>query len=221
MLEDRRKGASRRVANRLSEGERRRIVSVCNEQRFQSLPPSQIVPALADEGCYLASESTFYRVLREAGQINRRGRAKSLKRAARPQDFKATESNQVWSWDITYLGAAIVGLFFRLYMVMDIFSRKIVAWEVHESETSEHAAVLAEGIAGKPLVLHSNNGSPMKGATMLATLERLGARLVACRRGMAKSAQKRLETQGRLTLKESTSLLTNTAHSLSQSNLSR
>lgn len=179
-LDDRRKGATRKVANRLSEQERRRIVSVCNEPRFRSLPPSQIVPALADEGCYLASESTFYRVLREAGQVNRRGRAKPPSRPARPQAFRATGPNQVWSWDITCLGAAIAGLFFRLYMVMDIFSRKIVAWEVHENETSDNAAVLigkavlAEGIAGRPLVPHSDNGAPMKGATMLATLQRLG-----------------------------------------------
>jgi len=177
---DHRKGAARRVANRLSEDERRRIISVCNEPRFRSLPPSQIVPMLADEGCYLASESTFYRVLRAAGQNNRRGRARASQAPVKPKGFKATGPNQVWSWDITYLGTAVVGMFYRLYMAMDVFSRKIVGWEVYENETSENAArmiqkaVLAEGTVCGSLVLHSDNGAPMKGATMLATLQRLG-----------------------------------------------
>ncbi|HIE55234.1 MAG TPA: transposase, partial [Chromatiaceae bacterium] len=89
-------------------------------------------------------------------------------------------ANQVWSWDITYLATTITGLFFRLYLVMDIYSRKIVGWEIHENETAEHAATLirkaclSEGIGQRELVLHSDNGSPMKGASMLATLQRLG-----------------------------------------------
>lgn len=179
-LEDGRKGASRRVANKLSEAEKEEILKVCNEPRFRSLPPTQIVPALADEGRYLASESSFYRVLREADQVHRRGRAKAPREVARPKGYKATGPNQVWSWDITYLAASVVGTFFRLYLVMDVFSRKIVGWEVHERELAEHAATLiqkatlAEGIAGHELVLHSDNGGPMKGATMLATLQRLG-----------------------------------------------
>jgi len=179
-LEDGRKGACRRVANKLSEAEKEEILKVCNEPRFRSLPPTQIVPALADEGRYLASESSFYRVLREADQVHRRGRAQAPREVARPRGYKAVAPNQVWSWDITYLAASVVGMFFRLYLVMDVFSRKIVGWEVHERELAAHAATLirkatlAEGIAGKELVLHADNGGPMKGATMLATLQRLG-----------------------------------------------
>jgi len=179
-LEDRRKGTARRVANKLSEAEKKEILEVCNEPCFRSLPPSQIVPALADEGRYLASESSFYRVLREADQVHRRGRASTPREVARPRGYKAVAPNQVWSWDITYLAASVVGMFFRLYLVMDVFSRKIVGWEVHERELAAHAATLirkatlAEGIAGRKLVLHADNGGPMKGATMLATLQRLG-----------------------------------------------
>jgi transposase InsO family protein len=179
-LEDRRKGSPRRMANKLSDAEKEEILKVCNEPRFRSLPPTQVVPALADEGRYLASESSFYRVLREADQVHCRGRAKAPREVARPRGYKATSPNQVWSWDITYLAASVVGMFFRLYLMMDVFSRKIVGWEVHERELSEHASVLirkatlAEGIAGRELVLHSDNGGPMKGATMLATLQRLG-----------------------------------------------
>jgi putative transposase len=181
-LKDQRKSAAagRRPANKLSEAERKKIVDICNQPKYKSLPPTQIVPSLADEGVYLASESSFYRVLRQADQVHRRGRAEQPKVVKKPKGYKATDANQVWSWDITYLAASVRGLFYRLYLVEDIFSRKIVGWEVHEDETAEHASVLirktclAEGIHEDGLVLHSDNGSPMKGATMLAALQKLG-----------------------------------------------
>jgi len=177
LVDRRRETAADRVpANKLSPEERARVLKVCNEPAYQSLPPSQIVPRLADEGEYLASESTFYRVLHEADQQHRRGRAQAPRQVPKPQGFKAEGPNQVYSWDITYLAAAIRGAFYRLYLVEDIFSRKIVGWEVHEQETAAHAsqlirkACLTEGIHEAGLVLHSDNGGPMKGATMLATL---------------------------------------------------
>ncbi len=181
-LTDRRKAAAteRTPANKLSEAEREAILAISNRTEYQSLPPSQIVPRLADEGEYLASESTFYRVLREADRVHRRGRASAPRTVAKPQGYVATGPNQVWSWDITLLASSIRGAFYRLYMAEDIFSRKIVGWEVHEDESAEHASVLirkaclAEAIHEDGLVLHSDNGAPMKGATMLATLQRLG-----------------------------------------------
>lgn len=181
-LKDRRKAAAirRPPANKLTEEERAQIINICNRAEYRSLPPSQIVPRLSDQGEYIASESSFYRVLREAEQVNQRGRANSRRTVKKPKDYKAEAPNQVWSWDITYLAAATLGVFYRLYMIEDIFSRKIVGWEVHEKESAEHAselirkACLAEGIHQEGLVLHSDNGSPMKGATMLATLQKLG-----------------------------------------------
>jgi transposase InsO family protein len=181
-LEDRRKAAAaeRTPANMLSDAERAAILTVCNQVEFQSLPPSQIVPRLADKGEYVASESSFYRVLREADQVHRRGRSNPPRAVSKPEGFLATGPNQVWSWDITFLASSIRGAFYRLYLVLDIFSRKIVAWEVHENESAEHAGVmirkacLAEGIHRAGLVLHADNGGPMKGATMLATLQKLG-----------------------------------------------
>jgi len=167
-------------ANRLSEAERERILEVCNQPEFASLPPSQIVPMLADQGEYIASESSFYRVLREAGQAHRRGRSRPPQQRAKPEAYRATGPNQVWSWDITFLASTVAGRFYRLYLVMDIYSRKIVGWEVHERESADLAAqlirraCLAEGVTQQGLVLHSDNGAPMKGATMLATLQRLG-----------------------------------------------
>ena len=181
-LEDKRKAAAveRTPANKLSNEEREAILTVCNQQEYQSLPPSQIVPRLADNGEYIASESSFYRVLREAQQVHRRGRSNPPRTVPKPEGFKATGPNQLWSWDITYLASSIRGSFYRLYLVLDIFSRKVVAWEVHENESAEHAslmirkACLAEGIHQAGLVLHADNGGPMKGATMLATLQKLG-----------------------------------------------
>ena len=178
---DGRKAAAeqREPANKLSEQERQQILSIANERQFAQLPPAQIVPALADQGRYIASESSFYRVLKEAGQLAHRGKAKAP-RNQRPTPLQASASNQLWSWDITYLATTVRGVFFYLYLIMDVYSRKIVGWEVYDSESAEqaagvaHKAHLREGIGAQPLVLHSDNGSPMKGATMLATLQRLG-----------------------------------------------
>jgi len=177
--DDRRRMVKRTPSNKLSERERSMIIEACNSSEYRSLPPSQIVPSLADKGCYIASESSFYRVLRETGQIEHRGKAKPAK-IRRPEPYVATGPNQVWTWDITYLPTSVKGHFHYLYMIMDIFSRKIVGWEVYDKQSDKFASVVArkaylsENISGKDLVLHSDNGSPMKGATMLATLQKLG-----------------------------------------------
>jgi putative transposase len=177
--EHRAEDAVRSPANRLSAPEQAAVLAAANAPRFASLSPHQIVPALADEGCYLASESTFYRLLRDADQLARRGRAKAPARL-RPQPLAATAPNQVWSWDITYLASTVQGMFFYLYLIMDVYSRKIVGWEVYPQESAAHAACvfhkahLREGVRAGALVLHSDNGSPMKGATMLVMLQRLG-----------------------------------------------
>jgi len=179
VIEDQRKYRKQVPTNKLSHEERGEVLETCNLPEYQSMPPSQIVPSLADKGIYIASESSFYRILRAEGQLKHRGKAKPRK-ATKPEAYVATGPNQIWTWDITYLPAAVTGSFYYLYMIMDIFSRKIVGWEVHDKQTDELASVLArrayisEGISGKDLVLHSDNGSPMKGATMLATLQALG-----------------------------------------------
>lgn len=176
--EDRRYGPRSQPANRLSEAERRRILQLANSEPYQHLSPKQLVPRLADEGVYVASESTIYRVLREAKLLAHRGKARPPT-SRKPPEHMATGANQVWSWDITYLRGPVRGSFFYLYLVVDIFSRRIMGWEVHEEESSEQAAALLRRCweeAGQPegLHLHSDNGSPMKGATLLATLQALG-----------------------------------------------
>lgn len=179
-LQDRRKGAPKTCPHALSALDKERIVEACNQPGHRSLPPTQIVPRLADQGVYLASESSFYRVLREHGQQHRRGRAKAPHKPAKPEPFAASAPNRVWSWDITYLPTAIRGQFHRLYLIVDVYSRHIVGWEVHADELASHAgelvtkACLRQQVRRDQLVLHADNGGPMKGATMLATLQRLG-----------------------------------------------
>lgn len=170
--------ARARPANKLSDDERQAVLAAVNRPDCASLTPHQIVPKLADEGVYLASESTFYRVMRAAGQAHRRGRARAPRKRVLTT-HKASGANQVWCWDITWMPSTVKGRFYYWYMVKDIYSRKVVASEVHEVEAAHHAsrllerACLAERTAGKPLVLHSDNGSAMKGATLLHTMRTL------------------------------------------------
>jgi putative transposase len=167
--------------NKLSEEERRAVLDVANRADFASLTPHQIVPKLADEGTYLASESTFYRLLKAAGQGARRGRSQSPRKHALTT-HRADGPNQVWCWDITWMPTTVRGRYFYWYMMKDIYSRKLVVNEVHESENAEQAATLLrraclkEQTAGRPLVLHSDNGTAMKGATMLASMHQLGVK---------------------------------------------
>ena len=165
--------------NKLSEEERKEIIEVVNSPEYADLAPSQIVPKLADEGKYIASETTIYKVLKEEKMNTHRSRS-SVAVKREPPTHVATEPNQVWTWDITWLNAFIKGQYYKLYLIIDMFSRLIVGYEVWEEETAEHAeylirkATLSQGTAGRPLVLHSDNGSPMKAATFQATLEKLG-----------------------------------------------
>jgi putative transposase len=168
----------------LSADERAKLLSVANEARFCAVPPARIVPMLADEGVYLASESTFARVMRSHGQTAHRGRSKAPKAKRPPTTHIATGVSQVWCWDMTYLPATVIGRWFHLYLILDLYSRKIVGWEVHANDSSDHAVhlvrrtALAEGIAAladKP-VLHGDNGSTLKATTVLAMLEWLGVK---------------------------------------------
>lgn len=178
---DKRSTANRpEPSNKLTEQERQSIIAICNDEEFASLPPSQIVPILADRGEYIASESSFYRVLKAEGMLHHRGKAKARKANTKPTSYTATNANEVWSWDISYLPTKVIGLHYYLYMIEDIYSRKIVGWEVHTTETGEQAAELlersiwSEKCRKQNLVLHSDNGAPMKSLTMQAKMHDLG-----------------------------------------------
>jgi putative transposase len=112
---DRRPEAVRpKPAHALSEAERARIIELANGPRFASTPPARIVPALADEGIYVASEASFHRVLRDHGQMQRRGRARPPRSAGPPSTHVATGPRQVWCWDVTFLKAHVQGHWFYL-----------------------------------------------------------------------------------------------------------
>jgi putative transposase len=166
--------------NKLGALERKHVLTVANSDEFGSLPPGQIVPILADRGEYIASESTFYRILKAESQLRHRGAERPAQRRHKPRALCATAPKQLFSWDITYLPTPVRGIYFYLYLFMDIFSRKIVGWQIYDAESSELAGEVMrdicarESIAPHQVVLHSDNGGPMKGATMLATLQALG-----------------------------------------------
>lgn len=176
---DRRGQFPRTPHNKLSERAREELLSVINRPEYRDLPPSQIVPRLADQGRYYVSESTWYRVLRQERQLQHRHGWRAPEHR-RPAPVVATAPNQVYSWDITYLPSGIQGVFFYLYVFLDIFSRKIVGWQVHERESGDYASMLLqeicwrEGVAKDQIVLHSDNGAVMKGASMLSMMQALG-----------------------------------------------
>jgi putative transposase len=178
---DGRAGAIRPMpSNRYTEAERDLIVETCNSARYASLPPTQIVPALADEDRYIGSESTFYRVLKARGQLNPRGRSKARVKRAAPTTHTAKAPNQVWMMDVTWLPSRVRGRFFYLYMVEDLYSRFAVNWEVFEQENGEHTksvvekALWREKCRHAPPVLRSDNGSALKAQTVQQKLLEMG-----------------------------------------------
>ena len=177
--EDGRSGPKTSPPNQLTRAERRRVVKVATLPEYRDLPPEQIVAQLADKDEYVASEASFRRVLKKAGLLPHRGRAKAPK-GNKTARHVATAPRQVWTWDITYLSAARRGEFYRLYLVVDIWSRKIVGYRVEEEELSDLAAEMLqqactrEAIDPGDLVFHSDNGPAMRGSTLLAKMRELG-----------------------------------------------
>lgn len=177
---DRRAGPRSTPGSKLSPAEEERILELVNQPEFRDLSPKQIVPILAERGEYVASESTIYRLLRKANQLRHRQSSRPPSKPYTPTEFVAAAPNRVWSWDITWLPSLIRGMYFRAYLVIDVWSRKIVAAEVYDHESAELSAALVAqacercGVEPGQLALHADNGGPMKGATMLATLQSLG-----------------------------------------------
>jgi putative transposase len=177
---DRRTTPKKPLPNQLTPHENAAILALVNTPAYRNLTPNEIVPLLADQGRYLASASTIYRLLRRSDQLAHRTKAKPRQARHRPRELVATGPNQVWSWDITYLHTPVHGRFFYLYLLLDVWSRKIVGWAIHERESGELASELVaatcarEGVARDRLVLHADNGGPMKHATLYAVLTVLG-----------------------------------------------
>ena len=158
-----------------------KVLSVANSVEFCDSPPCQIVPILSDRNEYVGSESSFYRILRRHNLLHHRHRSRKPRKAPAytkiPTDVK--KPNDAWTWDITLLNSPIRGQYYYLYMFEDVYSRKIVGWEVHDRQNDYLSSSLFKKICLKentkvPARLHSDNGGPMRGWTMLATLQRLG-----------------------------------------------
>jgi hypothetical protein len=158
--DDERVGPKTPARHALTADERDMIIALATSQRYRNLSVRQIVPLLADQGLYVASESSFYRVLHHEDLMAHRSPARPA-RHAKPKALVATGPRQVWSWDITYLRSARRGEFYYLYLVLDVWSRKIVGWEVHEVECCKLAsgvvesACTREGVRTGVLTLHS------------------------------------------------------------------
>jgi putative transposase len=179
-VNDRRCGPHRRPHNALSPAEEAQVVSVLTSSRYSGLSPKQLVPQLADEGLYLASESTMYRVQRRHGLRTKKPAATRTHVSRACTVHQANRPNQVWSWDITWLPTTVRGVYLHLYLIMDVWSRRIVGWRIADCESADVAAALVtqvcfdDNLDPRGLVLHSDNGTPMRGSTMLSTLQWLG-----------------------------------------------
>lgn len=124
---DLRRGPATKAKNALTADERAEVLAIANSAEFANLPPCQIVPRLADQGKYVASESTFYRILNAENMLAHRSKSQPRKHV-KPEELLAMNPNEIWSWDITYLRTKVDGKFYYLYLPMDVFSRMIVHW---------------------------------------------------------------------------------------------
>lgn len=175
---DRRKGAQRRVPRKLSDPEEQAVVDYACAEEYQDLTPYLIVAQLLTIGVYVASVSSFYRVLRRRRLLTHRSETAPRTHRATPPERVATGPNQVWTWDITWLKSTVRGMFFYAYIVLDLWDRSVVGWRVEAEENVEISKQLFRELKAlhdfHGLFLHSDNGNPMKGGTILALFYQLG-----------------------------------------------
>jgi len=175
---DKRKGASKNVPRKLSTEERQKVIETCCGRQFRDLTPYEIVAILAENGEYIASERSFYRILNAENLLHHRSNSKPCSKIGKPDELKATGPDQVWCWDITFLRTPVYGLYYYCYMIKDIWTKEVVGWEIHDREDVELASDLFKKLRERRnlrgIKLHSDNGNPMKGATMIMTLYTLG-----------------------------------------------
>lgn len=180
-LNDLRKGASKNVNRKLTTEEQEQFYQTANSKRFRGFTPGQIVATLLQEEIYYGSERTLYRILKSRNALVCRTESKPAVKRKRPLELHATGPNQVYSWDITWLKTEVRGIFLFAYVVIDIFSRKIVGWTIEDRECPELARTLFERIIRdqkvRPQFVHSDNGGPMKGISLVAFLTQMQVNL--------------------------------------------
>jgi len=176
-IKDKRKGAPKKVVRKLSEEQERAILITCNSLIYRDQNPYEIVPDLLNQGSYLGSVSTFYRVLRVVDQVHHRSNSNVNRYHAKPPERRAIGSNEVWCWDITWMARDVKGLFYYAYVIIDIFDRSIVGWAIHEHEEVAHSQALFTETMRKHQVshiaVHADNGHPMKGISLMAFFQQL------------------------------------------------
>jgi putative transposase len=176
-LGDQRKGAPKRIVRKLTQAEKDEFYAVANQPRFRDLTAAQIVATLLEEGIWYGSESTLCRILKSHNALLPRTESRSPHKRHRPPELVATGPNQVWAWDITWLKTDVAGIFVFAYVIIDIYSRKIVGWSIENSESADYAQTLFRRIIRDtgvcPQFVHADNGSPMKGLSLVAFLTSL------------------------------------------------
>lgn len=169
----------RHQARALGAAERQAILDVLHSDRFADLAPAEVWAILLDEGVYLGSESTFYRLLRRAGEVRERRRQATHPAKVKPE-LVASTPNEVWSWDITKLRGPAKWTYYYLYVILDIFSRYVVGWMVASRESGPLAEVLIrqtcakQGIDRAQLTIHADRGSSMTSKPVAFLLADLG-----------------------------------------------
>jgi putative transposase len=169
----------RRQPRALSAAEQQAILDVLHSDRFVDVAPAEVWATLLDEGVYLGSQSTFYRLLRQAGEVRERRRQATHPAKVKPE-LVANDPNTVWSWDITKLRGPAKWTCYYLYVILDIFSRYVVGWMVASRESAALAEVLIrqtcakQGIDRDQLPIHADRGSSMTSKPVAFLLADLG-----------------------------------------------
>ena len=169
----------RRQPRALSAPEQQAILDVLHSDRFVDMSPAEVWATLLDDGVYLGSQSTFYRLLRQAGETRDRRRQATHPATVKPE-LVAYQPNSVWSWDITKLLGPAKWTYYHLYVILDIFSRYVVGWMVASRESAQLAEVLIrqtcakQGIGRAQLTIHADRGSSMTSKPVAFLLADLG-----------------------------------------------
>ena len=170
---------ARRVPRALPPEERAQVLALLTDDRFADLPPAEVYATLLDEGKYVCSMRTMYRILHEQAEVKERRRQLQHPRAAAPE-LLATGPNQLWSWDITKLKGPAKWTYFYLYVILDVFSRYVVGWMAAYRESATLAQRLIEetcarqGIAKGTLTIHADRGPSMSSKPVALLLADLG-----------------------------------------------
>ena len=177
-LLDGRKGAFKKNPRKLTSKEEQSILDISCSNEYKDDNPYKIHASLLDKGVYIASISSFYRVLRKKGLLSHRGNTRPGQSHSKPPEKIATGPNQVWCWDITWLNSDVKGLYYYAYVIIDIWDRSIVKWAIHDREDETLSKELFQHALrdnNHPNVwIHSDNGNPMKGVSLLALFYDLG-----------------------------------------------